>query len=35
MKDHLQRNHLNIVDGIKATYYDEDETGNYELAVEQ
>ncbi|CAF1332249.1 unnamed protein product [Adineta steineri] len=25
MKDHLQRDHLNIVDGIKATYYDEDE----------
>jgi len=25
MKDHLQRDHLNIVDGIKATYYDDDE----------
>ncbi|CAF1210762.1 unnamed protein product, partial [Adineta ricciae] len=25
MKDHLQRDHLNIVDGIKATYYDEEE----------
>ncbi|CAF2139692.1 unnamed protein product, partial [Rotaria magnacalcarata] len=24
MKDHLQRDHLNIVDGIKATYYDEE-----------
>ena len=28
MKDHLQRDHLNIVDGIKATYYDEDENRN-------
>lgn len=27
MKDHLQRDHLNIVDGIKATYYDEDDNG--------
>jgi hypothetical protein len=25
IKDHLQRDHLNIADGIKATYYDEDE----------
>ncbi|CAF2778923.1 unnamed protein product [Rotaria sp. Silwood2] len=25
MKDHLQRDHLNIVDGMKATYYDEEE----------
>ena len=25
MKDHLQRDHLNIVDGIKANYYDGDE----------
>ena len=25
MKDHLQRDHLNIVDGIKANYYEEEE----------
>ena len=25
MKDHLQRDHLNIVDGIKANYYDEED----------
>ena len=27
MKDHLQRDHLNIVDGIKATYYDDEDAG--------
>ncbi len=25
MKDHLQRDHLNIVDGIKANYYEEED----------
>jgi hypothetical protein len=25
MKDHLQRDHLNIVDGIKAHYYEDEE----------